>query len=108
MYIVSIECLRQSVPPAIGGIAFLSGGQTGGLASAHLNAMHGRYASKLPWPLTFSFARAIQQPAIKIWKGRDENVKAAQRALFHRAKCSQATRVGLYYEAMEEPKFIST
>src|SRR5664279_226564 len=82
----TIQCLRQSVPAAIGGIAFLSGGQPGRLASAHLNAMHVRYASKLPWPLTFSFARAIQQPAIKIWKGRDENVKAAQRALFHRAK----------------------
>lgn len=101
----TIRCFRQSVPAAIGGVAFLSGGQSGELASAHLNAMHVRYASKLPWPLTFSFARAIQQPAMEIWDGKDENLKAAQRALFHRAKCDQAARQGLYYAAMEEPLF---
>src|SRR5664279_2540480 len=103
----TIECLRQSVPGAIGGIAFLSGGQSGELASAHLNAMHVRYESKLPWPLTFSFARAIQQPAMEIWDGKDENIKAAQQALFHRAKCDQAARQGLYYVAMEDPIFLS-
>jgi fructose-bisphosphate aldolase class I len=97
----TIQCLRQSVPAAIGGIAFLSGGQSGELASAHLNAMHVRYQSKLPWPLTFSFARAIQQPAMEIWDGKDENVQAAQQALFHRAKCDQAARQGLYSKAME-------
>jgi fructose-bisphosphate aldolase class I len=103
----TIECLRQSVPAAIGGIAFLSGGQSGELASAHLNAMHVRHQSKLPWPLTFSFARAIQQPAMEIWDGKDENAKAAQQALFHRAKCDQAARQGLYGAAMEEPVFLS-
>jgi fructose-bisphosphate aldolase class I len=102
----TIQCLRQSVPAAIGGIAFLSGGQTGKLASAHLNAMHVRYQSILPWPLTFSFARAIQQPAMEIWNGKDENVKAAQQALFHRAKCDQAARQGLYDVAMEDPVFL--
>ncbi len=97
----TIQCLRQSVPGAIGGIAFLSGGQSGELASAHLNAMHVRYESKLPWPLTFSFARAIQQPAMEIWNGKDENIQAAQQTLFHRAKCDQEARQGLYSRAME-------
>ena len=104
----TIQCLRQSVPAAIGGIAFLSGGQSGELASAHLNAMHVRYQSKLPWPLTFSFARAIQQPAMEIWDGKDKNAKAAQQALFHRAKCDQAARGGWYTAAMEDPVFLST
>src|SRR5664279_5057149 len=97
----TIECLRQSVPGAIGGIAFLSGGQSGELASAHLNAMHVRYESKLPWPLTFSFARAIQQPAMEIWDGKDANIEAAQSALLHRAKCDRAARMGLYNSSME-------
>jgi fructose-bisphosphate aldolase, class I len=97
----TIKCLLQSVPAATAGIAFLSGGQSGELASAHLNAMHVRYESKLPWPLTFSFARAIQQPAMEIWHGADANTAAAQQALFHRAKCDQAARRGLYNAAME-------
>ncbi len=102
----TIQCLLQSVPASIGGIAFLSGGQSRELASAHLNAMHVRYQSKLPWPLTFSFARAIQQPAIEIWNGKDENITAAQQALFHRAQCDQAARRGLYVAAMEEPALL--
>jgi fructose-bisphosphate aldolase, class I len=102
----TVQCLLQSVPAAIGGIAFLSGGQSGERASAHLNAMQVRYGSKLPWPLTFSFARAIQQPAMGIWQGKDHNIKAAQQALFHRAKCDQAARRGSYYAAMEEPVFL--
>jgi fructose-bisphosphate aldolase class I len=97
----TIQCLLQSVPAAIGGIAFLSGGQSGELASAHLNAMHVRYQSKLPWPLTFSFARAIQQPALEIWHGEDANIEAAQSALLHRAKCNKAARMGLYNSSME-------
>src|SRR5665213_4593400 len=104
----TLKCLLQSVPAALGAIAFLSGGQTGELASAHLNAMHVRYQSKLPWPLTFSFARAIQQPAMEIWDGKDNNIKAAQQALFHRARCDQAARQGLYDAAMENPVFLGT
>jgi fructose-bisphosphate aldolase class I len=98
----TIECLCRSVPAAIGGIAFLSGGQTGALASAHLNAMHVRYASRLPWPLTFSFARAIQQPAMEIWGGADGNIEAAQEALLQRAECAKAARMGLYNSSMEK------
>ena len=103
----TIKCLLQSVPAAVGGIAFLSGGQSGELASAHLNAMHVRYP-QLPWPLAFSFARAIQQPAMEIWQGKDANIKAAQQALFHRAKCDQAARKGLYNSGMENPVFLMT
>jgi fructose-bisphosphate aldolase class I len=97
----TIQCLLQSVPAAVAGIAFLSGGQSGELASAHLNAMHKRHGSRLPWPLTFSFARAIQQPALEIWHGKDDNIKVAQQALYHRAKCDDAARRGEYNAAME-------
>jgi fructose-bisphosphate aldolase class I len=98
----TVNCLRQAVPAAVAGIAFLSGGQSGELASAHLNAMHVRFKSKLPWPLTFSFARAIQQPAMDIWHGEGTKVLAAQQALYHRAKCNEAARRGEYNYKMEK------
>ncbi|MBC7536846.1 MAG: fructose-bisphosphate aldolase class I [Ferruginibacter sp.] len=98
----TVQCLLQSVPAAVGGIAFLSGGQSGEMASAHLNAMHVLHGAKLPWPLTFSFARAIQQPAMSIWGGDENNKHAAQQALYHRAKCDDAARRGEYDAAMEE------
>jgi fructose-bisphosphate aldolase class I len=82
-------------------IAFLSGGQPAELASARLNAMNVRFKSRLPWALAFSFARAIQQPALEIWKGRETNVLAAQKALYHRARCNQAARRGEYSQEME-------
>jgi len=69
--------------------------------SAHLNTMHVKYNSKLPWPLTFSFARAIQQIAMEIWHGEYANKKAAQQALHHRAKCAGAARNGQYNAMME-------
>jgi fructose-bisphosphate aldolase class I len=97
----TIKCLLQSVPPAVAGVAFLSGGQTGELATAHLNAMHVQFKSKLPWPVTFSFARAIQQPAMDIWQGNEANIKAAQHALYHRAKFNYAAVAGKYSQAME-------
>jgi len=97
----TIKCLLRCVPAAVAGIAFLSGGQSGQSATQHLNAMHVRHQSQLPWPLTFSFARAIQQPAMEIWGGRDKNVEAAQTALYHRAKCDEAARRGAYNISME-------
>jgi len=97
----TVACLLRAVPAAVPGIAFLSGGQAGELASARLNAMNVRYAARLPWALTFSFARAIQQPALEIWRGQDANVPAAQRALVHRARCDRAARRGGYDAAME-------
>jgi fructose-bisphosphate aldolase class I len=95
------KCLLRAVPAAVPGIAFLSGGQSGELASARLNAMNARFKSRLPWALAFSFARAIQQPALEIWSGQESNVRAAQQALLHRAKCNTAARRGTYDAAME-------
>jgi fructose-bisphosphate aldolase class I len=97
----TVTCLLQTVPPEVPGIAFLSGGQSPQLATAHLNAMHVKYRGKLPWGLTFSFARAIQQPAMEIWKGKDENVAKAQQMLYHRASLDNAARRGEYTPDME-------
>jgi len=98
----TVRCLLRAAPAAVPAIAFLSGGQSSELASARLNAMNVRYKSKLPWALSFSFARAIQQPALEIWKGDDANVAAAQTALIHRARCNRAACRGEYSPAMEE------
>jgi len=97
----TVECLLRAVPAAVPGVAFLSGGQSCELASARLNAMNVRFLSRLPWALAFSFARAIQQPAMEIWRGQEANVPAAQQALNHRAKCNRAARRGEYSAAME-------
>lgn len=97
----TVNCLLQTVPAAVPGITFLSGGQTSELASARLNDMNVRYKSRAPWALSFSFARAIQRPALEIWRGDVANVAAAQRALAHRAKCNRAARRGEYTAAME-------
>lgn len=97
----TINCFLEAVPAAVPGIAFLSGGQSAEQASARLNAMHVNYNKKVPWAITFSFARAIQQPAMEIWNGHKENVQAAQQALYHRASCNNAARRGEYSTAME-------
>ena len=97
----TVRCLLRAVPAAVPGIAFLSGGQTAELASARLNAMNVRFKSRLPWALAFSFARAIQQPALEIWRGDDAHVLDAQQALLHRARCNRAARRGVYSAAME-------
>jgi len=97
----TVSCLLRAVPAAVPAIAFLSGGQSAELASARLNEMNVRFKSQVPWPLAFSFARAIQQPALEVWQGKDVNVVAAQRALYHRAKCNTAARRGKYAAAME-------
>ena len=97
----TVRCLLRAVPAAVPGIAFLSGGQSGELASARLNAMNVRFKSRLPWALAFSFARAIQQPALEIWQGKEANVPAAQEALYHRARCNRAARRGEYNATVE-------
>jgi fructose-bisphosphate aldolase class I len=99
---ITVECLLRAVPAAVPGIAFLSGGQSGELASARLNAMNVRFKSRLPWALAFSFARAIQQPALEIWRGKETNVSAAQQALYHRANCNRAARHGKYNDDIEK------
>jgi len=98
----TIKCLLRNVPAAVPGIAFLSGGQSAELATARLNAMNVRFKSRMPWGVAFSFARAIQQPALEIWKGDDANVLAAQQALLHRAMCNVAARRGEYNMDMEK------
>jgi fructose-bisphosphate aldolase class I len=97
----TVSCFLRSVPAAVPAIAFLSGGQPAELVSARLNAMNAGFKSRLPWALAFSFARAIQQPALEIWNGHQPNVAAAQKALFHRARCNQAARRGEYSQEME-------
>ena len=97
----TVACLLRSVPAAVAGVVFLSGGQTGELASARLNAMNVRYRSRLPWELSFSFGRAIQEPALEIWNGNPANVVPAQEALYHRAKCDRAAHQGTYDAAIE-------
>jgi fructose-bisphosphate aldolase class I len=96
----TVKSLWRTVPAAVPGIAFLSGGQSGELASARLNTMNLRFNSRLPWALAFSFARAIQQPALEIWRGEETNVTAAQHALLHRAQCNRAARRGEYNAEM--------
>ena len=98
----TVSCFLETVPAEVPGIAFLSGGQSGELASARLNAMNIRFKSRMPWVLTFSFSRAIQIPAIGIWKGNKANIIAAQTALIHRAICSSAARKGEYTEEIEK------
>jgi len=100
----TVNCLMRSVPAAAAGIAFLSGGQSAELASARLNAMNIRFGSRAPWPLSFSFARAIQQPAMEIWLGNQANVEAAQFALLHRANCNRAARQGDYSALLESKR----
>jgi fructose-bisphosphate aldolase class I len=97
----TIGCLLRTVPAAVPGVAFLSGGQSAELASARLNAMNIRFQARRPWAVAFSFARAIQQPALEIWRGEAANVGAAQQALAHRARCNRAARRGEYTDAME-------
>ncbi len=97
----TVNCLRETVPAAVPGIAFLSGGQPCALATARLNAMNRRFKSRAPWALSFSFGRALQQPALEAWRGDAANAKAAQQALRHRAQCNRSARRGEWSEASE-------
>ena len=91
---MTLRCLRQAVPVAVPGICFLSGGQSDVLATEHLNALN--QLGRVPWELSFSFGRALQAPALKTWGGKPQNVSAAQKALYHRARCNGAARYGNY------------
>jgi fructose-bisphosphate aldolase class I len=98
----TMECLLNTVPPVVPGIAFLSGGQSNERASAHLNAMNQMFKGKTPWQVTFSYARAIQQPALEHWRGNPNNVAEAQKLLLHRAMCNSAASQGTYSIDMEK------
>ena len=96
----TIRCLKRTVPSAVPGIAFLSGGQSAESATEHLNAMNSM--GPHPWEVSFSYARALQDPALKAWKGQAANVGAAQKIFYHRAKCNGAARYGKYNKEMEK------
>ena len=95
----TVRCLRRSVPAAVPGIVFLSGGQSSEVATAHLNAMNAM--GDHPWQLSFSYGRALQDEALDAWKGNAANVSAGQRAFAHRAKLVSAARHGKYTREME-------
>jgi len=96
----SVRCYRATVPAAVPGIVFLSGGQSDEVATAHLSAMN--TLGGLPWELSFSYGRALQAPALKAWKGEVANVDAGRDAFLHRAKLNSAARSGSYTPDMEK------
>lgn len=96
----TVKCLKATVPPELPGIVFLSGGQSAELATAHLNAMNAQYKD-LPWPLSFSYGRALQEPCLKAWAGKADNVEVARHALLHREKMNSLACKGEYSGDME-------
>jgi fructose-bisphosphate aldolase, class I len=96
----TVRCLLNAVPASLPGVVFLSGGQGAEEATAHLNAMNARHPN-LPWPLTFSYSRALQQPVMEVWRGNPANVAAAQKALLHRARLNSLAATGKYQPQME-------
>ena len=95
----TVRVLNRVVPPAVPGIAFLSGGQSDILATEHLNAMN--QLGSHPWELSYSYGRALQAPALAAWAGQEANAPAAQAAFLHRARCNGAARTGSYTAEME-------
>ena len=96
----TLRCLLRTVPAAVPGVVFLSGGQTDRLATAHLDAIN-RLPGPKPWKISFSYGRALQDAALEAWHGQDENMKSAQEALLHRARCNGAASLGRYTDDME-------
>ncbi len=97
----TIECMLRSVPAAVPGIVFLSGGQSDVSATGHLSAMNAMYGN-LPWEISFSWARALQQKPMEIWGGDPQNVEEAQKVFHHRARMASAARYGEYSEDLEK------
>ncbi|HEY7554812.1 MAG TPA: class I fructose-bisphosphate aldolase [Candidatus Binatia bacterium] len=98
--LATVRCLRRHVPAAVPGIVFLSGGQNHLVATAHLSAIN-QIEEPRRWTLSFSYGRALQDEALRAWRGKSENLKAGQRAFYHRAKCDSAAALGKYTESME-------
>ncbi len=93
---LTVQCLRDRVPASVPGCAFLSGGQSDELATAHLNAMNDLFKGQLPWNLTFSYGRALQQAAMQAWMGKSENIATAQKVFYRRAHWCSAATLGEY------------
>jgi len=96
----TVRVLRRCVPAAVPSINFLSGGLSPEQATANLNAINAGFPLE-PWLLSFSFGRALQQPVLQAWQGKEENIPAAQQALLKRARLNGAAQRGEYKEAME-------
>lgn len=103
----TLMVLKRTVPAAVPSINFLSGGQTPVQATAHLNEMHILANNKLPWNLSFSYARALQEPCMASWLGKLENAKAAQQAFYHRAELNSLASQGKYQTTLEEKKAVA-
>lgn len=101
----TVAVFRRTVPAAVPSINFLSGGQSPQEATANLNAMNAMFPNA-PWELSFSYGRALQEPALRAWQGKTENSAATQQALYQRAFLNGAARIGEYTAAMEEEAFI--
>ncbi len=97
---MTVKCLKENVPSDVPGIVFLSGGQSNELATQHLNEMNKNYKD-LPWNLSFSYGRALQQPSIASWKGNDNNILKSQDSLFLRSKLNSQATLGNYLSEHE-------
>jgi fructose-bisphosphate aldolase class I len=98
----TVRVLKRCVPAAVAGIAFLSGGQSDEQATENLNAMNRMYKGRLPWPLTFSYGRALQSPSLKAWRGSAANVAQAQALLAHRSRMNGLAAMGEYRAELEK------
>ena len=98
----TVRILKRTVPAAIAGVVFLSGGQSDEVASAHLNAMNRMFAGHLPWPLSFSYGRALQHASLNAWKGAAANAAAGQAALLHRSRMNGLASLGRYSADLEK------
>ena len=96
---MTVQCLKNTVPESVPGIAFLSGGQTSDLATAHLNCMNKNYLESIPWNLTFSYGRALQADALDGWSGNNRDL--GQEYLIKRAKFNSLATTGSYHEDLE-------
>ncbi len=96
---MTYNCLEKCVPAEVGGIAFLSGGQSSDLASEHLNCMNNKYSNQMPWNLTFSYGRALQQDALNNWSG--SNIESGQESFLNRAKSNSLATYGKLNETIE-------
>jgi fructose-bisphosphate aldolase class I len=97
----TLRCLRRHVPAAVPGIVFLSGGQDERLATLHLDAIN-RLPEPRPWTISFSYGRALQDPALEAWHGRDEKLAAGREAIYRRAGYNSAASLGTYTVEMED------